>query len=180
MMTRLLRKTLSTLALLLACSLAHAQHAGQDQRQAEQQRQANADEREAQAERTRRAVEAARVEDEARKAGQAKREEEQRKAIAAKAEAEKAGRLAEDARWAAESAAAEAEDARRQAALRKACGKDYMAPRIGMPIKRALQCLGEFRMISQVSRQDGILSTYVNEDAMLQAIDGKLVSWIER
>lgn len=75
---------------------------------------------------------------------------------------------------------AEAAQALRQAATRKACGKDYMAPRIGMPIKRALQCLGEFRMISQVNRKDGILSTYVNEDAMLQAIDGKLVSWVER
>jgi hypothetical protein len=74
---------------------------------------------------------------------------------------------------------AEAAQELRQVANRKACGKDYMAPRIGMPIKRALQCLGEFRMTGQVNRKDGILTTYTNDDAMLQAIDGKLVSWVE-
>lgn len=76
-------------------------------------------------------------------------------------------------------AAEEAAQARQDAVLKKACGKDYMTPRIGMPIKRALQCLGQFRMSGQVNRKDGVLTTYVNDDAMLQAIDGKLVGWVE-
>lgn len=103
----------------------------------------------------------------------------QNRAIAAQraidAEKHKAEMAAQSARFAADDAA----QARRDAALRKACGKDYMAPRIGMPIKRALQCLGEFRVSGQVNRKDGVLTTYVNDDAMLQAIDGKLVGWVE-
>lgn len=150
-----------------------------DRREADLQRQANADQRAAQAEQRQRAVEAARAEDEARRRSQAEKEAAWHKELAARAAAETERRRAEDARWAAETAAAEAADARRVAALRKACGKDYMTPRIGMPIERALQCLGKFRRTGQVNRKDGVLTTYTNGSAMLQEIDGKLVSWVE-
>jgi len=73
----------------------------------------------------------------------------------------------------------EADEERAEAALKKACGKDYMAPRIGMPIKRALQCLGGFALVRQVNRKDGVLSTYESNDgeAWLHELGGRVVAW---
>lgn len=118
-------------------------------------------------------------------------------------EAERAERelkqAADQARWAAErrerEAAVAAEVARQEAADRAerkaeaqarsktvaerkaACGADYLTPRIGMPIDRALQCVGAFRLQGQINRADGVLSTYLGARRYLHVMDGRVVAW---
>jgi hypothetical protein len=65
----------------------------------------------------------------------------------------------------------------RTTALKSACGADYLAPRIGMPIDRALQCAGKYRVTAQLNRADGVITTYSGPGGYLHVMSGRVVSW---
>lgn len=109
------------------------------------------------------------------------RQEEQQRITAERArvarEKEKAENEAAIARTKERLDQVEREDAAREAAARKACGQDYMTPRVGMPLKRAQLCLGELDLQGQVNRKDGVLSTYYGAGFYVHEMDGRVVSW---
>lgn len=87
-------------------------------------------------------------------------------------------------RMAAESAAEEKQEriqAKKNAdvvAAQKAqCGDDYRAPRIGMTLARAQQCVAKLRLTSEINRADGVVSTYTSGGMYLHVMQGKVVSW---
>lgn len=57
------------------------------------------------------------------------------------------------------------------------CGDDYGQARIGMTLVRAQQCVGKFKLRSEVNRADGILSTYVSDSTYIYVMNGRIVSW---
>lgn len=69
--------------------------------------------------------------------------------------------------------------AQKATAARKAqCGPDYKAPRIGMSIDRAQQCVAAMRITGQINRADGVLTTYqTNTGAFFHVMDGRIVAW---
>jgi len=80
----------------------------------------------------------------------------------------------------AEDRAYEAETQRRAKAdsQRKAtCGSDYLNPSIGMAISRAMQCVGTFKVVSQLNRTDGVVTTYRGTRTILHVMDGRVVAW---
>lgn len=65
----------------------------------------------------------------------------------------------------------------RQATLKSECGKDYKAITIGMPIQRAQRCVANLKLIGQINRADGVVSTYQAGRIYAHVMDGKIVSW---
>jgi hypothetical protein len=65
----------------------------------------------------------------------------------------------------------------RAATLKSACGADYLTPKIGMPIDRALQCTGKYRITAQLNRADGVITTYSGPSGYIHAMSGRVVSW---
>ncbi len=65
----------------------------------------------------------------------------------------------------------------RERVRRDECGADYRSPRIGMSLSRAQQCVGNFRLTAQLSRADGVISTYVGSGMYLNVMNGVVVSW---
>jgi hypothetical protein len=65
----------------------------------------------------------------------------------------------------------------RTAARKKTCGDDYRAPRIGMTLERAMQCVGQFRLATQSNRAGGMLSTYHSDALYIEEYGGRLVGW---
>lgn len=62
-------------------------------------------------------------------------------------------------------------------ALKASCGSDYLAPKIGMPIGRALQCVGKYKLTAQLNRADGVVTTYTGAAGYLHVMDGRVVAW---
>ena len=57
------------------------------------------------------------------------------------------------------------------------CGEDYGAPKIGMTIERAKDCVGNFKLISQLNRADGVVSTYRSGRIHISVMNGKIGAW---
>jgi hypothetical protein len=85
-----------------------------------------------------------------------------------------------DAESEAEDRAMRAEERRisKVTAQRKvACGDDYLNPQIGMTISRAKQCVGNFAVVSQTNRADGVVTTYRGTRTVLHVMEGRIVAW---
>lgn len=69
-------------------------------------------------------------------------------------------------------------DSAAKAAAQARCGADYKAPRIGMPIARAQECVAPMRVTGQVNRADGVLTTYRSgSGAFFHTMNGLIVAW---
>lgn len=69
------------------------------------------------------------------------------------------------------------EAAAKEAAMQKLCGADYKQVRVGMTFARVQQCVGEFELVSQISRADGVVSTYRRRNGHVYVMDGKVIAW---
>lgn len=67
--------------------------------------------------------------------------------------------------------------AERTESRKKTCGDDYRAPRVGMTLERAMQCVGQFRLATQSSRSGGFLSVYHADGLFIEEYGGKVVAW---
>lgn len=67
--------------------------------------------------------------------------------------------------------------AERTAKKKSLCGEDYKAPRVGMTLSRAKECVADFKLKGQINRSDGVVSTYTAGQTYLHVMDGKIVSW---
>lgn len=121
--------------------------------------------------------------------------------IQAEAQAAAIARTQREARWAAErearQVASDAEQAARRQRLldderteasrerdavakkKATCGDDYLAPKIGMSIERAKQCVSpSLRVFGQVNRADGVVTIYrTGSGATFHAMNGVIVAW---
>jgi len=83
------------------------------------------------------------------------------------------------AELAAEERAEEARDRKAVAAMKTRCGTDYKAPRIGMPIERAQQCVApSMQVTGYIHRADGEITTYTtNNGTFFHVMKGVVVAW---
>lgn len=109
-----------------------------------------------------------------RRAAQARQEAERTEAYRSADEVREKARLAELAKTDPERAKRSAE---RIESRKKTCGKDYRAPRVGMTLERAMQCVGQFRLATQSSRSGGFLSVYHADGLYIEEYGGKVVAW---
>lgn len=130
---------------------------------------------------------ASRAEHERYEAERKQREEEQARKQAqwaAERAAERARQEAEFQKQQAQRDAEERAEARRDAAAtaarKAACGSDYANPRIGMTLERAQQCVGNYKLVGQLNRADGVVSTYLGPKRYLHVMGGQIVAWGER
>ena len=100
-------------------------------------------------------------------------DEEQRKEQAAR----QAKSEADYERYKREEAKQEKRAAENTRAKKERCGTDYGAPRIGMTIERAQDCVGNFKLVSQLNRADGVVSTYSSGRVHLHVMNGKVGAW---
>jgi hypothetical protein len=107
------------------------------------------------------------------------------KAQSAIKDAQRAAELKEY--WAKEKAYKDAEAKAEAAAARRAneataaqkasCGADYKQPRIGMSIDRVRACVTPVKVTAQLSRTDGVVTTYEGSGAYFHVMDGRVLSW---
>lgn len=73
----------------------------------------------------------------------------------------------------------EAQQAATRTAAKASCGTDYLAPRIGMSIERARQCVSpSLQVTGQINRQDGVVTTYrTSGGATFHTMNGVIVAW---
>lgn len=64
-----------------------------------------------------------------------------------------------------------------EAAARATCGDDFKSPRVGMSLERAKQCVGKFKMVAQINRADGVVTTYRGNAGTLHVMQGVVVAW---
>lgn len=67
--------------------------------------------------------------------------------------------------------------ARLETKRKEECGQDYKAISIGMHIERAKRCVAPFKLIGQINRVDGVVSTYRSGEMYAHVMDQKIVSW---
>jgi hypothetical protein len=101
------------------------------------------------------------------------RQEQEKRELAERQRGYQAKREAEDRR----SELADRKAQARTTAIKSACGADYLTPKIGMPIDRALQCVGKYRVTAQLNRADGVITTYSGPGGYLHVMGGRVVSW---
>lgn len=97
--------------------------------------------------------------------------------FAAKYAAEKAEREKQEA---ADERAERAEQKRQAAAvadMKARCGGDYKSPSIGMRIERAQECVAPVKLVSQINRADGVVSTYRSGSLTLHVMSGRVMAW---
>lgn len=82
---------------------------------------------------------------------------------------------AEREEWAEREAAKAART--RELEVKEKCGADYKSPQIGMTLSRAQQCVGKFKLKSQLNRVDGVISTYVNGYTYINVMNDRIISW---
>lgn len=63
------------------------------------------------------------------------------------------------------------------ASRKKACGEDYLQPRIGMTVERARQCLGAIYVTGQINRVDGVVTSYAGRGIHLHVMKGQIIAW---
>lgn len=109
-----------------------------------------------------------------------KREQDQEANAAARARQD-AAQLADQRKWQTKADADEKAyalgEAKATAAAKAKCGADYKAPRIGMPITRAQECVTSMRVTAQLNRADGVVTTYQGGGAYFHVMNGLIVSW---
>ncbi|MDZ7920736.1 hypothetical protein [Rhodoferax sp.] len=66
---------------------------------------------------------------------------------------------------------------KRSAELRSVCGDDYKNLQIGMTMNRAQQCVAPFKLVGQLNRADGVVSTYRSGSVYAHVMNGRVVSW---
>lgn len=118
------------------------------------------------------------------KARQQAQLEEQQRQSAERREKEAAEQRARLEKWERQRAEDEKED-RRQAKIaadkKKAkmdeCGNDYATPSIGMTLERANRCVATFKLVSQLNRADGVVSTYSAGRIRIHVMGGKIAAW---
>jgi preprotein translocase subunit SecD len=113
-------------------------------------------------------------------AEKAKRDE----AYAKQREAEEQQRLAQEAADEREyqlelkrERAASAKQQKQVAEKRAICGDDYQNPKIGMSLARLNQCVAKVKLVSQINRADGVVSTYQSGNLTVHAMDNLVISW---
>lgn len=84
---------------------------------------------------------------------------------------------AEYAKYKQEEARREQRSADQTKVKKERCGTDYGSPRIGMTIERAQDCVGNFKLVSQLNRVDGVVSTYRAGRIHLHVMNGKIGAW---
>jgi len=67
--------------------------------------------------------------------------------------------------------------AKKQQERKAECGDDYATPRIGMTLERANRCVGTFKLVSQLNRADGVVSTYRAGRIHIHVMGGKVAAW---
>ncbi len=70
--------------------------------------------------------------------------------------------------------AAEEQHDRRMAKLKRECGADFQAPRVGMSLARAKQCVGDLKLYGQ----NGAASSYRAGPLLVSVVDGKVAKWV--
>jgi hypothetical protein len=80
---------------------------------------------------------------------------------------------ASDREYAAEEKAVALAEAKRKTT----CGDDYKNLQIGMAISRAQQCVSAFKLVGQLNRADGVVSTYRSGYVYAHVMNGRIVSW---
>jgi len=64
-----------------------------------------------------------------------------------------------------------------QADLKRRCGDDYLAPKIGMTATRLSECVPALKLYSQLNRADGVVSIYTGRGLMVHLLGGQVVAW---
>lgn len=95
----------------------------------------------------------------------AERERKQAEMAKAQEAEERAERLAQKKR--------EAEVAEKKAR----CGSDFNTPSIGMRIERVQECLAPAKLVSQINRADGVVSTYRSGSLTFHVMSGRVIAW---
>jgi len=62
-------------------------------------------------------------------------------------------------------------------AIKAKCGDDYKSPKIGMSIDRVRACVTPVKMTAQLSRTDGVVTTYEGGGAYFHVMDGRVLGW---
>lgn len=125
--------------------------------------------------------------EEARRIAEQEQLEEQRK-LRAQREKEEADRQAklqeEQKQYELEREREERAEQRQQAKLKadrvlkmKQCGDDYGKPRIGMSLARVKECVGNFKLVSEINRADGVVSTYRSSGMYIHVMGGRISAW---
>lgn len=91
--------------------------------------------------------------------------------------AEKAAHEKEAARWEREDRAEEKMRNDKIAAMKARCGNDYKNPSIGMKIERVQECIAPVKMVSQLNRTDGVVSSYQSGSYWFNVMSGRVVAW---
>ncbi len=123
----------------------------------------------------------ARRDAEAQKQVRAGEERQQRELKYQQFKAEQAKKQAEmEAEVAAEEKRGRAEQKRRGAEiadLKGRCGTDYKNPTIGMRIERVQECVSPVKLVSQINRADGVVSTYRSGSLTVHTMSGRVMAW---
>lgn len=61
--------------------------------------------------------------------------------------------------------------------LKVRCGADYKSPSIGMRIERVQECVSPVKLVSQLNRADGVVSTYRSGTLTVHAMSGRVMAW---
>lgn len=73
--------------------------------------------------------------------------------------------------------ASEKAAANRTAERKTACGDDYKNLQIGMTVNQMQQCVAPFKLVGQLNRADGVVSTYRSGSVYAHVMSGRVVSW---
>lgn len=61
--------------------------------------------------------------------------------------------------------------------LKTRCGSDYKTPSIGMRIERVQECVAPAKLVSQINRADGVVSTYRSGSFSFHVMSGRVMAW---
>lgn len=61
--------------------------------------------------------------------------------------------------------------------LKARCGNDYKTPSIGMRIERVQECIAPTKLVSQLNRADGVVSTYRSGEFTFHVMSGRVMAW---
>lgn len=91
--------------------------------------------------------------------------------------AEKAAHDRQKAEWDRKDRAAQKQQDAKISELKLRCGDDYKNPSIGMKIERVKECIAPVKMVSQLNRVDGVVSSYQYGSQWFNVMSGRVVAW---
>lgn len=91
--------------------------------------------------------------------------------------AEEAAREKQEAEWDRMDREAEKKREAKIAATKARCGTDYKNPTIGMRIERVKDCVAPVKLVSQINRADGVVSTFQDGSLWVNVMEGRVVAW---